>query len=127
MADAFRNWLRSREERRKPRSAFKKWERKVADRPTRQMEEEAYQRAAAKHKREHPVCQFTSAGGTRCRKPTQETHHRRGRGKWLLIVKWFMSCCRYHHRWIHEHPKEAEALGYIVRDWNVPLDATLPK
>lgn len=41
-------------------------------------------------------------------------HHRRGRlGKRLYDRRSFVATCFYHHRWIHDHPKEARKMGLL--------------
>ena len=43
-----------------------------------------------------------------------ETHHVKGRDGLLLFdVRYFMSVCRWAHRWIHAHPAEAKKLGWL--------------
>ena len=50
-----------------------------------------------------------------------DTHHVRGKtGLLYFDVRYFKSCCRRAHDWIHAHPTEAQALGLLVGDkWRV--------
>lgn len=50
-----------------------------------------------------------------CDRRATQNHHRRGRGRWYLDPRYFMSTCDEDHRWITDHGKEAEALDYIER------------
>ena len=50
-----------------------------------------------------------------CGRPAQDLHHRSGRiGEKLTDKANFMALCRLHHTWIHEHPKEARSLGWLI-------------
>ena len=44
-----------------------------------------------------------------------EIHHKKGRGKYLLDTSTWMAVSRDAHLWIHDNPKEARELGYIIR------------
>jgi hypothetical protein len=46
-----------------------------------------------------------------------QPHHIYGRGKYLCDSSTFMAVCPTHHQWIHQHPKEARARGYIVYEF----------
>jgi len=58
---------------------------------------------------DHPVCQANLAG---CTHEATDVHHKKGRGKWYLVIKTWMPLCRSCHKWIEEHPIEATELGY---------------
>lgn len=73
-------------------------------------------------------CQFgdpsITKGGAkvpRCRKKADRNpHHIKLRGKNLCNRKFFMATCLpEHHNWIHDNPKEAEELGYLIREYNI--------
>lgn len=69
--------------------------------------------AIVKHERDvvGHQCEFPG-----CRHRATEVHHKAGRdGIWLLIQKFWMWCCRDHHRWITDHPNESYAKGYSIR------------
>lgn len=57
----------------------------------------------------NPMCQAALPG---CRHQAGEIHHKKGRGKWYLVVSTWMAVCRPCHMWIHEHPEEATELGF---------------
>lgn len=73
-------------------------------------------------------CQFDPAGlGTssatadspsRCQKKADKNpHHIKKRGKNLCNRNYFMAVCIEHHNWIESHLKDAEQLGYIIREY----------
>lgn len=45
---------------------------------------------------------------------SEEIHHRARRGKNYLNENTWLACSSWAHRWIHDHPKEARALGLLV-------------
>lgn len=66
--------------------------------------------------KDHPVCQYcnsTSVKPDYCCKIATDIHHMGGRGKYFLDTSTWMSTCREHHTWIHDHDKEARELGYL--------------
>ncbi len=69
----------------------------------------AYRVERDKFMNENNVCQFTG-----CNKEANDLHHKAGRGKNLSNVSTFMAVCRFHHNWIHEHPKESRELKYLI-------------
>lgn len=69
-----------------------------------------YREVRAEYKKAHPQCEVLG-----CTKKGQDLHHKNERhGKRVYDSEYFMSVCRYHHRWIHENPKEAREMGYLV-------------
>lgn len=58
---------------------------------------------------EHPMCEAHMPG---CQGHATDVHHIKGRGKWLLIVLYWMAVCRTCHTWIETHPIEATELGF---------------
>ena len=57
----------------------------------------------------HPMCQAALPG---CQGGATDVHHKKGRGKWLLITGTWMAVCRTCHTWIELHPIEATDLGF---------------
>lgn len=49
-----------------------------------------------------------------CGRKATEVHHRRGRGRFLLVREYLMSVCGPCHGTIHREPKWATAKGYMV-------------
>lgn len=64
---------------------------------------------------DNPVCQ---CGRNGCERPSSEVHHKKGRGRWLNVVEFFLAVAGICHRWIEDHPKEAKALGLSVSRLN---------
>lgn len=60
------------------------------------------------YKKNHPICkaQVMCSGAL-----TEDVHHRRGRGEYLLDESTWLPCCRRCHEWIEVNPKQAKALG----------------
>ena len=58
---------------------------------------------------EHPFCQVRGCGSHSC-----DVHHKARRGRFLLRVDTFLSCCRDHHTKIEENPEWAKANGYLL-------------
>lgn len=65
-----------------------------------------YGTAVALWKKENPVCNFPG-----CDKPTEDCHHSRGRGKYLMDKSTWIPLCRGHHLFIESHPQKAKELG----------------
>jgi hypothetical protein len=57
----------------------------------------------------NPFCEFTG-----CNKLSNDLHHKAGRGPNLSNTETFMAVCRRHHNWIHDNPKEARNLKYLI-------------
>lgn len=49
-----------------------------------------------------------------CTHHATEVHHAKGRGKYLLVVKYFRAVCRGCHNWADAYPKEAINIGLSV-------------
>ena len=65
----------------------------------------------------NPICQVG-----RCKSPSMDIHHTRGRvGRLLIAVEYFLAVCRPHHDRIHSEPAWARENGYLSSptDWNV--------
>jgi len=57
----------------------------------------------------HPMCQAHLPG---CLGISSEIHHKKGRGKWMLVTSTWMAVCRTCHSWIETHPIEATEMGF---------------
>lgn len=57
----------------------------------------------------HPMCEAALPG---CQGPSCDVHHKKGRGKWLLVTDTWMAVCRTCHQWIETHPEEATEMGF---------------
>lgn len=71
-------------------------------------EDALYNKIAVKFKKENPFCMAKLTG---CQIHTTDVHHKKGRGIWLLIVKWFLPVCRSCHIWIGDNHEKAVELG----------------
>lgn len=49
-----------------------------------------------------------------CFAPANDLHHKKGRGKNLSEVKYFMAVCRKCHNYIHDNPKKSRELLYLL-------------
>lgn len=47
-----------------------------------------------------------------CSGSSTDVHHKKGRGKYHLVVETWLSVCRQCHVYIEEHPDEAIELGF---------------
>ncbi len=79
---------------------------------------------------EHPFCQFylmekgvsevtlleiaAKAGGFAPYLKSEEIHHKKGRGKYLLDTSTWMAVSMAGHDWIHNHVKESYERGYML-------------
>lgn len=95
------------------REAARKKEPKPIARRTKEGEKEdrEYLKRRAKYLQEHPVCQCGAIG---CTGVATEIHHRKGRGIWLLVVKFFLAVCRHCHDKIEAEPAWAKENGYSL-------------
>lgn len=48
-----------------------------------------------------------------CRGRSTDVHHRAGRGRNLLATETWIACCRSCHTWVHDHPGQARAAGWL--------------
>jgi hypothetical protein len=108
------NWSElqdKRREERRPKSIKK--QPKIKHRSTKgAKEDKIYLELNRKYLKEHPICECCQVA------KSTEVHHRKGRGIWLLIVKYFMAICRACHREIENNPEWAKANGYSLSRLN---------
>ncbi len=69
----------------------------------------AYSKLRRKFMEEKPMCE---AALHCCNGGSTDVHHKKGRGKYLLMISTWLSVCRQCHNYIEEHPEEAIELGY---------------
>tara|TARA_R100001015_G_C4627696_1_gene187375 strand:- start:741 stop:1142 length:402 start_codon:yes stop_codon:yes gene_type:complete len=72
----------------------------------------AYTKLRKSFMEKKPMCEASLPG---CNKISTDVHHKKGRGKYHLVVDTWLSVCRSCHTWIEEHPKEAIELGYSIK------------
>lgn len=59
---------------------------------------------------DHPMCEAALPG--KCQGEACDIHHKKGRGKYYLVVDTWMAVCRECHQWIELHPPEATEMGF---------------
>lgn len=69
-----------------------------------------YFKLVEQFKKDNPECKAKVNGN--CTKITDDPHHRKGRGEYLLDVSTWLPVCRNCHIYIENHPKEAKAKGW---------------
>ena len=62
-----------------------------------------------KYLKENSVCEFEG-----CNSTDVELHHKKPRAYHLCDVSVFMSVCRRHHTWIHDHDAESREMGLLI-------------
>lgn len=72
-----------------------------------------YRKAVRLWKKKHPFCQVCIDLKSQPIRKTDDPHHRRGRGKYLLDEKTWLPVCRQHHEMIHRHPAWATLHCYM--------------
>ena len=84
----------------------RKWLRRVALKKA--AKNRLYNFRAKRFKAEHPICEICG------HRKTQDVHHTRGRhfGNLLEELTW-LALCRTCHRYVHDHPKESRAKGWL--------------
>lgn len=53
----------------------------------------------------------------RCGGPGSDLHHRQRRREAGHAVGIIVTLCRTDHAWVHAHPENAKAVGYIIPPW----------
>jgi len=71
--------------------------------------EKAYMTLREVFLKEHPMCKAHLPG---CTLRSQEIHHSRGRGEYLLDTSTWIPLCRVDHQWIEAHPEESYILEF---------------
>jgi len=74
-----------------------------------QVIDQAYSKLRKKFLESNPMCQ---AALHCCTSSSTDVHHKKGRGRYHLVVSTWLSVCRTCHTYIEEHPTEAVELGY---------------
>jgi hypothetical protein len=69
----------------------------------------AYSVLRVKFMSDKPMCEAALPG---CNISSTDVHHKKGRGKYHLVVSTWLSVCRNCHMYIEEHPDEAIELGF---------------
>lgn len=80
--------------------------RKVSSKHAKELER--YYKLRNAYMAEHPVCEMCG------KEPSVDLHHRRGRGKYLCEVAYFMALDRKCHDYIHKHGAWARSKGYLI-------------
>lgn len=70
-----------------------------------------YTQLARKFLEENCYCQCAAKG---CTGHATQVHHKKGRGIWFLIVKYFMAVCDNCHKHIHNNDKESRENGWLL-------------
>lgn len=79
----------------------------------RQKQEKEYSSLRKDFLEEHPYCQIAIPGI--CAHRSTEIHHTNDRnGDKLNDVTYWLAVDRACHNWVHLHPKQARALGYLI-------------
>lgn len=58
-----------------------------------------------------PKCK---ASLNRCQFHASQVHHKKGRGKYLLVLETWLPVCPSCHHWIELHPKRAKELRFSL-------------
>lgn len=69
----------------------------------------AYSKLRRKFMENKPMCE---AALPVCNGGSTDVHHMKGRGKYYLVERTWLSVCRQCHTYIEEHPQEAIELGF---------------
>jgi hypothetical protein len=80
---------------------------KVSEKLSKELVE--YRKVRDQYMKSTPVCEVRG-----CPHPPTDLHHRKGRGKYLCVVEYFMAVCRAHHNYIEMYPIWAKENGYSV-------------
>jgi hypothetical protein len=77
-----------------------------------QVIDQAYTKLRKKFMEDNPMCQ---ASLHCCSGSSTDVHHKKGRGKYHLVVDTWLSVCRACHNWIETNPTESIELGYSLK------------
>lgn len=61
--------------------------------------------------KKHTRCQ---CGRNGCNRLATDIHHKKGRGKYYLVVKYWLAVARVCHNWIGANHEEAKRLGLVL-------------
>ena len=64
---------------------------------------------------EQTLCEGFKVGLAGCEGDAVEVHHQKGRGIHLNDVSTFLAVCRPCHEFIHQHPSQARARGWLSK------------
>lgn len=70
-----------------------------------------YFKLVEQFKKDNPECK--AKVNEYCTGTTDDPHHSKGRGKYLLDIDTWIPCCRSCHTWIHDNTSEAKEKGLI--------------
>lgn len=78
--------------------------------PKREELNKEYFKLVEQFKKDNPECKANV--NEYCTKTTDDPHHKKGRGKFLLDVSSWLPVCRSCHQFLEQHPKEAKEKGW---------------
>jgi hypothetical protein len=70
----------------------------------------------------NPRCLTLGPNGP-CNAPTTDVHHRKLRGRYLLVEETWFACCHSCHDRIHQNPRWARAMNYLLNTANDHIEA----
>ena len=75
-----------------------------------------YGRLRKSYMLQNPKCEVLQPSGRVCGKAATDLHHRKGRAKYFLDARTYLSACRECHSFIHTvEPGWAHRMGYLVK------------
>lgn len=74
-------------------------------------QDQLYSQMRKKFLSDNPLCQCCQPG---CSTYSTQVHHKKGRGIWLLITKFWLAVCANCHEWIEKNPAEAKEKGFSL-------------
>jgi len=80
--------------------------------PKRKKEEVLYLTMREVFLKQHPFCMMSITGI--CTVNATDIQHKKGRGKYYLDTRYWISGCRACHGYVTDHPKEAIELGFAL-------------
>lgn len=87
----------------------------LAKRPETALEEKEYSKLRKEFLLQpgNDVCNGGFEGCSGGQRDQLTVHHKRGRGKYYLVTSTWVTLCLNCHEYVHNHPKEAQALGLM--------------
>lgn len=104
-------WMRKDKKPLKEKKAYKI----NAESKKKEIENREYNKLARIFKFDNPVCKVNAEG---CTGRTTEVHHKKGRGKYLLVVSTWLPCCHNCHHKIEMNPVWAKENGFSISRLN---------